>query len=101
MYFRYIIIFTILLFIYKVLSSPIDNNNLSSNKDEVSRFKLKLSADDASDVHVKASDDKLANTANTGSDSEIKTDTEVEADPVVEIPSENILYDEVIHGIYI
>jgi len=92
MYFRYIIIFTILLFILKVLSSPIDNNDLSSNKDKIS--KLEMSADDASNIQVEVSDEGLANGVNSYSNSEIKVDPKVVADPEDETPSEIISNEE-------
>jgi len=113
MNFRYIIIFAILLFNLKVLSSPIDNNALEntllSNKNEDSSLELTAAAD--STIEVEVSSKELVNDADSDSDSDSDSysdsdsdsDTENELNPEVEtdseteteITSEILSYDEV------
>jgi len=112
MNFRYIIIFAILLFNLKVLSSPIDNNALEntllSNKNEDSSLELTAAAD--STIEVEVSSKELVNDADSDSDSDSDSysdsdsdsDTENELNPEVEtdseteteITSEILSYDE-------
>jgi len=107
MNFSYIIIFAILLFNLKVLSSPIDNNALEntllSNKNEDSS--LELTAADDTDIEVEDSSKELVNDADSDSDSyfDSDSDTENELNPEVETDSETetettseiLSYDEV------